>query len=626
MEDTPGRLWEFPPKDPSGRLRQPGQTQGEQKVSKKLERKRKADARVARITSGMRGVMIYLLGLSGIINVLALTSAFYMMQIYDRALMSGSVPTLVLISALAFGLFMFHAGLDVVRSQILQRLGARFDKTVAPDVHQMTIEMPRYGFSIGESLERGRMVDTIRNFFGSPALVTLLDLPWMPVFFAFVFFLHPYLGALTLAGVVVLTIMTAMTELLTRRANRDVSRAAAMRSSVAEANARNSDVIRAMGFSRSAVELFRNANEEHLRLQASSSDITRTFGAIAKVMRMILQSAVLGLGAYLTILGELSAGAIIAASVASARALAPIDGLIANWKSIVLAKNAFEKVRETIAALPDEPSLMQLPDPKRTFAAENITVVAPSTGTVILSDVTFRLEAGQGLGIIGPSGGGKSSLMRALTGVWPVLRGHVRLDGADLSQWTEDSIARSVGYLPQDYTLFDTTIARNIARLGDPDPEKVIAAAKAASVHEMIMAMPDGYETQLGANGVNLSGGQRQRIALACALYGDPFLVLLDEPNSNLDPNGEKAVSDAILNIRQRGGIVIVVAHRARALENVDMVGIIEDGKIVRLGSKQELMKLRVGADSETVKPSAVKQNGGRSKAAALSEPEKVAS
>lgn len=562
-------------------------------MSDKASKKREKDARVARITQGMRSVMLYLFGISGIINILALTGAFYMMQIYDRALLSGSVPTLVLISIFALGLFAFQGGLDVIRSQILHRVGARFDDQVAPDVHHMTIEMPRYGFSIGEALERGRMVDTLRNFLSGPALVALLDLPWMPIFVAFVFFLHPYLGALTIGGAVVLTLLTIMTEVLTRKANRDVSRAAAVRSSVAEANARNADVIRAMGFSGNAIKLFREANEDHLRLQAGSSDITRTIGAISKILRMMLQSAVLGLGAYLTIMGDMTAGSIIAASVASARALAPIDATIANWKNIIMAKNAFAKVRETIAALPPAASHMELPDPTESFSADAITVVAPATGKVILADVSLRLEAGQALGLIGPSGGGKSSLMRALAGVWPVLRGHVRLDRADLSQWNEAAISRSFGYLPQDYTLFDTTIARNIARLGDPDPEKVIAAAKAAGVHDMIVAMPDGYETQLGANGANLSGGQRQRIALACALYGDPFLVLLDEPNSNLDADGERAVSDAIASVRARGGIVIVVAHRPSALEQVDLIGIVQDGGLVRMGPKSEIMKVK---------------------------------
>src|SRR6056297_4200004 len=401
-------------------------------MARSSARQSEKDARLARLTAGLRPVFLYVFGLSGIINILALTGAFYMMQIYDRALMSGSIPTLALISVLALGLYMFQGGLDVIRSQILHRVGARFDARVAPDIHRMSIDMPRYGFSVAEAMERGRTVDTLRNFFGGPALVSLFDLPWMPVFLAFVFVLHPYLGALAIGGAVVLTLMTVVTELMTRKANAQVSRAAVQRSSVAEANARNADVIKAMGFSSQALAQFQQANDAHLTLQSGSSDVTRTVGALSKVLRMMLQSAVLGLGAYLTIMGEMTAGAIIAASVASARASAPIDAAIGNWKNIIMSKNAYSKIKETIAAMPSDPKPMSLPDPKNEFSADNVTVVAPSTGQVILADVSIRLEAGQALGLIGPSGGGKTSLMRALAGVWPVLRGHVRLDRADL--------------------------------------------------------------------------------------------------------------------------------------------------------------------------------------------------
>jgi len=548
---------------------------------------------VARLTAGMRSAALFILGLSGVINILALTGAFYMMQIYDRALLSGSVPTLVMISVLALGLYTFQGGLDVVRSQILQRLGARFDQRVAPAAHQMTLDMPRFGFSLAEALERGRYVDTLRGFFSGPALVALFDLPWMPVFLAFVFFLHPFLGALTLGGAVFLTCLAVLTELLSRKANRESNRAAVARSTVAEANARNADVIKAMGFSGRALAHFQKVNDEHLRLNSRASGVTGTVGSISKVLRMMLQSAVLGLGAYLTIMGEMSAGAIIAASVAAARALAPIDACIGNWKNIIMAKAAYEKVKETVAALPDETQPMQLPDPTERFDVSGVTVVAPASGKVLLSDISISLEKGQALGLIGPSGGGKSSLMRAMAGVWPVLRGHVRMDGCDLTQWSEDAIGRSFGYLPQDYTLFDTSIARNISRLADPDPEKVIAAARAAGVHEMITALPDGYETDLGSGGINLSGGQTQRLGLARALYGDPFIVLLDEPNSNLDAAGEQAVNAAIHGIKERGGIVVVIAHRPSALEHVDLVGVIQGGQLVNLGPKEDVMRVK---------------------------------
>ena len=562
-------------------------------MSTKHTRQSRKTARIARLTAGVHSASVYTLGISGVINILALTGSFYMMQIYDRALLSGSVPTLVLISMLALGLFMFQGGFDIVRTQILHRLGARFDRIAAPEIHKMTMDMPRYGYSTAEALERGRHVDTVRNFVAGPGLVALFDLPWMPIFLVFIFVLHPYLGALTVGGALVLTALAILTEVLSRKANREAQRASVARNNVAEANVRNAEVIKAMGFGRAALAQFQIANQEHLDLQASSSGVTRTIGAMSRVLRMILQSAVLGLGAYLTIRGEMTAGSIIAASVASARALAPIDACIANWKTMIMARAAWDRIVETVAALPDQASRMPLPDPSRLFSVDNVTVVAPGTGKVLLSDITMLLEAGQAVGIIGPSGGGKTSLMRAMAGVWPVLRGQVRLDGADLSQWDESAISRSVGYLPQESTLFDTTIARNIARLSDPDPEKVIAAASAAGIHDMIVALPDGYETGLGPNGINLSGGQRQRIALARALYDDPFLVLMDEPNSNLDAEGERAVSLAIKNIKERGGIAIVIAHRPSALEHVDLVGVVQDGKLARFGPKSEVMRVK---------------------------------
>ena len=578
----------------------------ENSMSTKQTKHSRKTARIARLTAGMRSASLYTLGISGIINILALTGSFYMMQIYDRALLSGSVPTLVLISLLALGLFMFQGGFDVIRTQILQHLGARIDRDAAPEIHKMTMDMPRYGFSTAESLERGRHVDTVRNFVAGPGLTALFDLPWMPIFLVFIFVLHPYLGALTVGGALVLTALAILTEVLSRKANREVQRAGIERNNVAEANVRNAEVIKAMGFGKAALQQFQAANEDHLKLQASSSGVTRTIGAISKVLRMILQSAVLGLGAYLTIRGEMTAGSIIAASVASARALAPIDACIANWKTMIMARAAWKKIVETVGALPDDAGRMALPDPNRLFSVDNVTVVAPGSGKVLLSDVSMMLEAGQAVGIIGPSGGGKTSLMRAMAGVWQVLRGQVRLDGADLSQWDEDAIARSLGYLSQESTLFDTTIARNIARLSDPDPETVIAAAKAAGVHEMIVALPDGYETGLGPNGINLSGGQRQRIALARALYNDPFLVLLDEPNSNLDAEGERAVSLAIKAIKERGGIAIVIAHRPSALEHVDFVGVVQDGKLAKFGPKSEIMRVKPApsvAPAPTVAP-----------------------
>jgi ATP-binding cassette subfamily C protein len=544
-----------------------------------------------KLTSGFRSICVFLFGMSGIINILALTGAFYMLQIYDRALASGSVPTLIAISALAIGLYAFQGLFDILRSQILVRIGARLDRRIAPMAHQVAVDMPRFGFSTAESLERGRDVDTVRGFLGSQGPMALFDLPWMPLFLVFVYILHPLLGALTIGGAFVLTMLTLVTELMTRRLSSATHGAVVARNAIADSNARNADILKAMGFARRAVERFKRANEEHLDLQTRTNDISGTFGAISRVLRMILQSAVLGLGALLTIQGELSAGAIIAASVASARALAPIDMAIANWKSVVAARSAFQRLKETVVALSTGDDPMQLPAPRTSLKVENVTVAAPGSGRVLLSDVSLELKGGQAVGIIGPSGGGKTTLARALTGIWPVLRGSVRLDDAELTQWSDEALGAFIGYLPQEVALLDATIEENISRLEDkPEARAIVQAAQAAGVHQMIVRLPDGYRTELGPLGVSLSGGQRQRIGLARALYGDPFLVVLDEPNSNLDGEGEAALTAAIQSVRDRGGIVVVVAHRPSALAAVDLVAVVKNGKLTAFGPKNEIL------------------------------------
>lgn len=563
-----------------------------------------------KLTRGFRGIFVFLFGISGIINILALTGAFYMLQVYDRALTSGNISTLMAISLLAIGLYVFQGLFDVIRSQILVRVGARMDRKLAPLAHEIAIDMPRFGYSTAEALERGRDVDTVRGFMGSQGPTALFDLPWVPLFLGFVYILHPWLGALTLAGALVLSLMTVLAELMTRRLSAGAHQSVVARNRIADSNARNAEIVKAMGIGSRAVRRFVKANDDHLAIQTRASDISGTFGAFSRVLRMILQSAVLGLGAYLTIQGQLSAGAIIAASVASARALAPIDLAIGNWKQVVAARAAFSRLRETAVALAGKETPMPLPAPVATLKVENITVAAPGTGTVLLSEVSFELTAGQALGVIGPSGGGKTSLVRALTGIWPCLRGAVRLDDAELEQWDDAALGQHIGYLPQDVALFDATIEENISRLADQsDPRKIIAAAKAAGVHDMIVRMPDGYQTRLGPFGTSLSGGQRQRIGLARALYGNPFLVVLDEPNSNLDGEGEAALTQAIMAIKARGGIVVIIAHRPSALSAVDLVAAIQKGRLTALGPKDEIIRAKVASapldPANTVPPAA---------------------
>lgn len=544
--------------------------------------------------SGLRGfksTLGYLFVVSGVINLLALTGAFYMLQIYDRALTSQSVQTLLVISALAIGLYLFQGVLDVTRSQILVRIGARADQGLAPLAHAVAIDMPRYGYGPVEANDRIRDVDTLRQFISGQGPVALLDLPWMPLYLGFIYLLHPWLAVLVLGGALILFGLTLLTELVTRRNAAGIVKSGITRTAMADIHIRNVDVIRAMGMAANATERFDAANREHLQLQMSSNNVSGTFSGMSKIIRMVLQSAVLGLGAYFTILGEISAGAIIAASVASARALAPMDMAISQWKGFVAARRSYRRIKETIAAAGKAPPVVELPPPATSLKVEKITVAAPGSGTVVLGDVSFEIGSGHAVGLIGPSGSGKSSLARALTGIWPVVRGSVRLDDADIAHWNSDKLGRHIGYLPQDVSLMDGTVADNISRF-DPEADsmEIISAAQAAGVHEMVLRLPLGYETPLGATGTALSAGQRQRIALARALYLRPFLVVLDEPNSNLDADGETALTEAISKLRSLGSIVVVIAHRPNALKAVDYLGVMQGGRLVAFGPKDEIL------------------------------------
>lgn len=538
-----------------------------------------------------RGIGLYLFSISGIINILALTGAFYMLQIYDRALTSGSVPTLVALSALAIGLYLFQGLFDIIRSQVLVRIGARIDRKFAPIAHRVAIDMPRFGFSTAESLERGRDVDTVRGFLGSQAPMAIFDLPWVPVFLLFVYLLHPLLGALTLGGAVVLTMLTVLNELLSRKFSGATQQAIINRNNVADSNARHADILKAMGFADRAIKRYDTANREHLKLQTKTTDISGTLGAISRVLRMLLQSALLGLGAYLTIMGDLSAGAIIASSVASTRALAPIDLAITNWKTILMARSSMRRLRETVIALDDAKEPIELPAPTRSLMVDKITVAAPANGRVLLTELSLDVKAGEAVGIIGPSAGGKTTLAKSLVGIWSPIRGSVRLDGAEITQWRDDVLGHHIGYLPQEVGLLDATIWENISRLSNQrDGKKIVKAAMEAGVHDMIVHLEDGYDTQVGIHGGVLSAGQRQRIGLARALYGDPFLVVMDEPNSNLDADGEIALTRAIEGIKLRGGIAVIIAHRPSALVAVDNIAVIQNGRMTNFGPRDQVL------------------------------------
>lgn len=540
------------------------------------------------------GVSIF--AISGVINILALTGAFYMMQVYDRALVSGSVDTLVFLSILAGGLLIFHGIFDSVRAQIMARLGARLDQRLAPIAHRITIDMPRYGFSTTEAMDRARNVDILRNFLSSSAPTALFDLPWMPIFIIFVYALHPTLGLVTLAGAAVLVVLTILSEVKSRDLSQAVHKSFLERNNLAESNARNADVLIAMGAVDRAVSRFERQNAEHLKLQANTAGSNAKIAAMSRVLRMLLQSGLLGLGAYFAIKGDLSSGAIMAVSVAAGRALAPIDQVIGNWRTILAARHAYAQLQETLLSLHDAPKRLEFPLPTTSLSVDGITVASPANGRVLLSDVSFTLQRGQALAIIGPSGGGKSTLLRAMAGVWPLVRGSVRLDGGNLNHFNQDQLGKVIGYLPQEVNLFNGSVLDNITRFSEAlDSKMAYIAATVAGVHGLIASMPEGYETNVGPNGTALSVGQRQRIGLARALYSDPFIVLLDEPNASLDAAGEKALNETISIIRDRGGIVVVVAHRPNVLSAVDMVAVVNGGKLVAFGPKEQVLAAETG-------------------------------
>jgi PrtD family type I secretion system ABC transporter len=529
--------------------------------------------------------------MSCMINLLYLTGSIFMLEIYDRVLPSRSVPTLVGLVILAGGLYIAQGVLDLIRGRILVRIGTSLDEALSGRVFETVVRLPLIAGGRNEGLQPLRDLDNIRSFLSSMGPGAFFDLPWLPFYLAICFAFHVLIGLTALAGAIILVILTVLTEFMTRKPAREAMGLAARRNDLAAASRRNAEVLVAMGMSGRLTKRWSVANESYLTGNQRTSDVAGGLGATAKVMRMTLQSAVLGVGAYLVIHQEATAGVIIAGSILSARALAPVDLAIAHWKGFVAARQSWHRLNRLLGSLPAQGIPTRLQAPSRRLSVEGVSIVPPGEQKVIVQDVTFALEAGNGLGVIGPSGSGKSSLVRALVGVWQPARGKVRLDAAALDQWSSDVLGRHVGYLPQDVELFAGTVAQNICRF-DPEPiaENIIAAAKEAGVHEMIVKMSDGYDTQVGEQGVSLSAGQAQRVALARALYGEPFLIVLDEPNSNLDTEGDEALTRAVRAARERGAIVVVVAHRPIGIEAVDMLLVLKDGRMQAFGPKEQVL------------------------------------
>ena len=528
---------------------------------------------------------------SGLINLLMLTGSLFMLEVYDRVLPSRSVPTLVGLAAIAAILFIFQGLMEITRSRLLVRVGNHLDWSLSARVYDLIVRLPLRTRGSGDGMQPIRDLDTVRSVMSGAGPAALFDLPWLPFYLAICFAFHPLIGATALGGTVILIGLTFLTEAMSRHPVKAAATYAAARNRLADASRRNAEVVTSMGMSAQLLTRWTNLSAAYLAHQKAANDVSGGLGATGRILRMMLQSAVLAVGAYLVIHQEASGGIIIASSILTGRALAPVDLAIANWRNFVAARQSWKRLDKLFAALPIAPSQMQLPAPARSLAVESLAVAAPGIQKLLVTDVNFTLKAGSALGIIGASASGKSSLVRALVGVWRPTRGVVRLDGASLDQWSAAALGPHIGYLPQDVELIEGTIAENIARFQPgPSAELVIAAAKAAGVHDLIVNLPAGYETPIGEQGTSLSAGQRQRVALARALYRDPFLVVLDEPNSNLDVEGEQALTKAILGVRSRGGIVVVVAHRPNALAAVDQLMTMAGGTQQAFGPKDEIL------------------------------------
>lgn len=523
---------------------------------------------------------------SGVINLLYLTGSFFMLEVYDRVLPSRSVPTLVGLAILALVLYGFQGVLDIVRSRILLRLGRSVDEAMSRRVYRVLVRLPLLA-PAARGVQPMQDLDQVRSFMSGVGPAALFDLPWMPLYLGICFIFHPLIGLAATAGGLLLVVVTLLTEALMRAPSREATALAGSRNVLAEASRRNAEAVQAMGMTGRLTTLWGECNDRYLTAHQRASDVTATLGGLSKVLRMMLQSAVLGIGAWLVINQQATAGIIIASSILTARALAPVELAVSQWRGFVSARQSWKRLGDLLAKMPEEAPRMTLPAPSRSLTVEAVSIVPPGTTRVVAQEMNFRLQAGQGLGIVGPSASGKSSLVRAIVGVWPAARGRIQLDSAALDQWTPETLGPHIGYLPQDMELFAGSVAENIARFeAEPESATVIAAATAAGVHELILNLPQGYETQVGENGNALSAGQRQRVGLARALYRDPFLVVLDEPNSSLDKEGDEALTKAILGVRARGGIVIVIAHRPSALAGVDTVLVMRGGRQQAFGPK----------------------------------------
>lgn len=565
----------------------------------RIDRRRGLDElRAARRASGGLFAGVFLFSL--FVNLLMLTGPLYMLQVYDRVLGSQSEETLVALSVLVAFLFLCMGVLDHVRGRIMARIAAQFQARLDGRVFHASVR--RLALVPEDPVARSaqRDLEAVQRLLASPVLMALFDLPWTVLFAAAIFVFHPLLGWAAVAGGVVLVVVTLLNLRLSQKPLQSANQAAVSADRFAETLKAEAEAVRALGMTGAGFERWQVARGEALERSTAAADLIGIFTAISKTFRLFLQSLMLGLGAWLVLQGELTAGAMIAASILLGRALQPIEIAVGQWAVVQRAQEGWQRLAELLSLQPPEPVLTALPRPRAALEVQDLSVVPPGEVRAALRGANFRLQPGQALGVIGPSGSGKSTLARALIGAWPAAGGKVRLDGATLDQYPLDVLGGYIGYLPQRVTLFDGTIAENIARLApSPDAAKVVSAARAAAAHEMILALPDGYDTRLQGLGGRLSGGQTQRIGLARALYGDPLLLVLDEPNSNLDNEGSTALNLAIRAVKAAGGAVLIMAHRPAAIQECDLLLVLSAGIQRAFGPRDAVLREMVKNHAE---------------------------
>ena len=555
-----------------------------------------------------RGLLWAVAAFSIVVNLLQLTGSFYMLQIYDRVLVSRSEPTLVAISVLTAFLYLALGVLDHARARIMAKIGAKMQQRMDRRVFAAALRQLNLWPNDQPALAAQRDLEALQRLWASPVLLAVFDIPWIPLFFLALWAFHPDLAVLALGGAAVLVALTYLNQRMTRPALAIANIQGMAAGRLADHLKSEAETVQGLGMATAGFDRWQKARTDALVAAIEADNQGGFYSNLSRVFRMLLQSAMLGLGAWLVIRGELSAGAMIAASILLGRALAPIEQAIGQWSTVTRAQQGWVRLVQLLTSMPEASPKTKLPRPKAELSVQNLTVIAPNASQPALRSVSFDLAPGQALAVLGPSGAGKSSLARAITNLWRPANGKIRLAGATLDQYDPENLGGYIGYLPQRITLFDGSIAENIARLdANAKPEAIFAAAKRAAAHEMILQLPEGYDTQISQNGGRLSGGQMQRIGLARALYGDPVLLVLDEPNSNLDHEGDLALTQAIRTTKAAGGAVLVMAHRPAALQECDFVLILEDGIRRAFGPRDAMLREAIKNHAQFLQPTAVR-------------------